>query len=208
MIAVMGFFFMKRRVIAFIDGFNLYHSIANLADNSLKWLDIVKLVNRSLSSNDELIKVCYFTALLDDINKRNRHQNYIRALETLHVEVHYGRFRLSSKRSIDKGWVKVLEEKETDVNIAIQMIRLAFQDQYDQAVLISADSDQVPTLKLITTELGKEVRLLLPPNSKADELKTVSTVFERLTRDKIESCKLPIEIELSSGKKIKKPLEW
>jgi uncharacterized LabA/DUF88 family protein len=38
----------------------------------------------------------------------------------------------------------VREEKQTDINIDITMLDMA--DQYDKAILLTADSDQVPTL--------------------------------------------------------------
>jgi len=41
----------------------------------------------------------------------------------------------------------VNEEKQTDINIAVAMVE--FADKYDKLILMTADSDQVPALKLI-----------------------------------------------------------
>jgi uncharacterized LabA/DUF88 family protein len=199
---------MKKRVIAFVDGFNLYHAIANLADESLKWVNISELIKSCLPMHEEIVSIFYFTALLNDPEKRLRHKMYIKALESCGINVIYGRFSLSDKKAVGKGWVKVLEEKETDVNIAIHMIKLAFKDEFDTAVLISADSDQVPTIKLLCTELNKEVRLLLPPNSKADELKSVSSYFERITREKLIKSLFPDKLVFANGLIVQKPKEW
>ena len=51
---------MKRRVIAYIDGFNLYY--CSLKNTANKWLDLVKLAESMLQPGDELVAVNYFTA--------------------------------------------------------------------------------------------------------------------------------------------------
>lgn len=93
---------------------------------------------------------------------------YLRALIARNVNVFYGRHQLESgkaPRFVDKqtpasraDQVEIwkLEEKETDVHIAISMYRLAAhqtvlppEQRIEQLVLVSADTDMTPALKAI-----------------------------------------------------------
>lgn len=199
-----------RRVYAFVDGFNLYHSIDDLKTSShLKWLDIEKLIKSSLNSTEKLEKVFYFTALTEwNREKRAKHKIYIQALEKGSVEVIYGRFSKTQKRTLEGKQVTVTEEKETDVNIAINMIKYAYRDEYDQAVLITADSDQVPTIKIVTNDFEKELRLLIPYNRKADELKKNSTFYQSINIKLMEASQLPSRINIENGREIRRPDDW
>ena len=49
-------------------------------------------------------------------------------------------------------------EKKVDINIAIDIISLAYEDAYDMAVLISGDGDFVPVVKKVK-ELDKNVEV-------------------------------------------------
>lgn len=52
--------------------------------------------------------------------------------------------------------VKTLKEKAVDVQLAIDMYRLAIEDRYDAAYLLSADGDFTPPVEAVTA-LGKKV---------------------------------------------------
>lgn len=200
----------KRKVIAFIDGFNLYHSIDDLGplNNHLKWLNLWKLCEISCTEQEELVGVKYFTAVqTTSQRKKIKHLVYIRALEFYGVEIIKGRFARTKKRHMDrKEFFPVLEEKETDVNIAIQMVKGAIKDEYDTAFLITADSDQVPTIKLVK-DIGKQVRVLIPVRRQANELKRVSDRSEQISIDKLSNCLLPGEVH-TNGRRIVRPDDY
>lgn len=44
------------------------------------------------------------------------------------------------------------EEKVTDVTIGLFILRDAFQDQFDRALVISGDSDLTPALRMVRTK--------------------------------------------------------
>ena len=85
----------KKRIITFIDGFNLYHAIDSLHQNHLKWLDLWSLSEAfSKPSTEKVEVVYYFTALatwLPDCMKR--HKTYIEALESRNVTTVLGHFK-------------------------------------------------------------------------------------------------------------------
>ncbi|MEX0723296.1 MAG: NYN domain-containing protein [Gracilimonas sp.] len=192
----------KIRVVAFIDGFNIYHSIDDLEINDhLKWLDIWKMCDSITNNREELKNVYYFTAeTYWNREKKGRHTVYMKALEHTGVSIIKGRFTKMTKRDINSGRdVQIYEEKETDINIALQMISGAVEDEYDQAILVTADSDQVPTVKLLRDSFGKEVKLLKPIGRKADELKKHSTFFERINLELLENSQLPDTIKIGNS---------
>ena len=74
------------RIVALVDGFNLYHSLAeNPAYHPFKWLNIDKLLKTYFPRGIE--KVFYFTSPTPwDADKVARHKILIRALESTGVE--------------------------------------------------------------------------------------------------------------------------
>lgn len=138
---------MAFRTIAYVDGFNLYYGMREKGWRHCYWLDVAALAQGLLRPDQTLGAVKYFTALVSstprDPTKNRRQITYIEALQTRPaVEVFYGHY-LSKQvtcRNCGAAW-ETHEEKMTDVNIAIEMLNDAYQDRFDTALLISADSD-------------------------------------------------------------------
>jgi hypothetical protein len=84
------------KAIAFIDGFNLYHSIDDASKlnpkfTKYKWLNLKKLVSLFLTTDDELVDVFYFTSIAEwDADKSRKHKIYIQALQNEGVKTVYG----------------------------------------------------------------------------------------------------------------------
>lgn len=62
------------------------------------------------------------------------------------------------KASFDKIVKSGAIEKKVDINIAIDVVSLAYEDAYDTAVIVSGDGDFLPVIKKVK-ELGKSVEL-------------------------------------------------
>lgn len=113
----------QERVISLIDGFNLYHAIANLKDARLKWLDLRKLSQEFLHPvREELVRVMYFSTIASHRNQaaQTRQKAYLHALELHGVKPILGQFK-QKERDCPKCFSHYIgyEEKETDVNIAL-----------------------------------------------------------------------------------------
>lgn len=202
---------MKSRCIFFVDGFNLYHAIAAPKHlQKYKWLDLWSLCQRFLSTREELKAVVFFTALYPGNEKRiAKHTHYIRALENTGVEIIFGNFKKKDKfcqkcRQSTPGY----EEKETDVNIAIEMLKRAVKDEYDTAFLISADSDLTPALKTIK-ELypQKIIRVLWPPNRRADNLRSHAHLTIKMKEKHLATNQLPNPL-IINNLTFHKPDDW
>ena len=156
-----------KRVVAFIDGYNVYHSVAELGpkNNHLKWLNLWQLVSALVHPrNDKLVSVEYFSADAhwNSNEKRKRHTDYVAALKLTGVQTHIGAFKKVTKICAKcKKSYKSFEENGTDVAIASKMVQFAHQDIFDKALLFSADSDLVPIVSSIrATHPDKEIYIV------------------------------------------------
>lgn len=138
----------------YIDGYNLYYG--RLRGTPYKWLDVMQLFDALLterSQNEAIEKLHIFTApALANFATHGRasvlaQADYYRVLKTLYddrVEIIYGNHSYDKKgallpvfiagQSYDRtNRVRVwkLEEKKTDVNLALKMYRDACRHLYD-----------------------------------------------------------------------------
>jgi uncharacterized LabA/DUF88 family protein len=212
------------RVVAYVDGYNLYHAIKEAKLNRYLWLDIPLLVSSYLKADQILEKVLYFTSDAKNPASHKRQMTYNEALEanSLYKMINFtiikGRFvedevmcLSCQKVGICKTCENVIYfqyEKETDVNIAVQMISDAYEVDYDVAFLITADSDQAPTIKTIKRLFPmKKVVVLFPPGRKSKELSQI-TEYKHITDSDLYSCQLPQSIAKPGGYILHKPVEW
>lgn len=193
------------KVACYIDGFNLYHAIDALRDNSLKWVDLWSLAQSYTRQNETLEKVSFFTALNTwDPAKRSRHVSYINALEAHGVKVIRSNFdRVPKWCHANNQWCKIREEKQTDVAIAVEMLSDCFANGIERVVLITADSDQIPAVRTLRTHFPTlPVFLVAPPKrlNVARELGSVCSGISELTAGRIRQHLLPMEVRDDRGK--------
>jgi len=186
----------RRRAALYVDGFNLYHALHALNQPHLKWLNLFALGSRILNRNQEtLVKVRYCTALKPGASDKNkRHREYITALKWFNVKVHEGHFISDDVdcRKCGHVWEKP-QEKETDVNIALLLFDDAHQDVFDVAYLLTADSDQGATARMLKKRFPKK-RLVsvVPPGMEASKaIMTYADHRYKLNENIIEECLLP-----------------
>lgn len=198
------------RIVAVVDGFNLYHSLAeNPAYHHLKWLNIDKLLRTYFPVGLE--KVLYFTSLTPwDTDKVVRHKILIRALESTGVELMYGKFKDRDRKCPKcKQYYKSREEKQTDVGIALTLFRMAYEKKFDEAVLLTGDSDQLPSLREVHRSFpGLRLGVLLPLGREAAELKTEADFYIRIKTRILEKCLFDNQIKLADGTILVRPPEW
>lgn len=126
------------------------------------------------------------------------------------LSIHYGRYQTFREQCENCGRVYYdTNEKRTDVNIATHMLVDAFQDTFDTAILISADSDLTLPLKEITRLFPtKYVKVAFPPMRSSFDLQSaVQTTFQ-IYETKIRNSQFPNQIILASGYTIVRPRSW
>ena len=82
------------RVAVYVDGFNLYHSLDDLRENHLKWLNLWALSQTLVRHDEAVVSVKYFSAYAKWMPASyRRHQRYVAALQSCGVEFIEGRFK-------------------------------------------------------------------------------------------------------------------
>ena len=209
------------RTNVYIDGFNLYYGA--LKGKSYKWLDPRRLAAELLPRH-EIGKVCYCTARLEDergnSGPRRRQNIYLRALRTLpNLEIVFGTFRKRTKRRPLVEQIEGLpsivtiaewEEKKTDVNLTTEMIFDGFKRDYDQALVISNDTDLVRPIGRVRDELDIPVVVAnpFPVIRTPREIYRAASRVVRVRDSHLSASQLPDEMLDSQGRKIRKPARW
>jgi len=194
-----------KKVACYVDGFNLYHAINETKNNRLKWLNLNLLARTFLRADEKIYRVCYFTALMIwDREKSQRHKEYIAALKSVEVECIISKFQKTNKhcQSAQK-YCNFYEEKQTDVAVSARIISDCIVNNIDRVILITADSDQVPTVATIRG-LQPQISILVaaPPGriKIAKELCHVAHESREISIGRLEKCLFPRNVLDGSGK--------
>ena len=212
------------KVIAYIDGFNLYYGMRESNFREYYWLDVPQLARNLLKPHQLLVYTRYFTARVAGPTsadagpravrleaKRTRQATFLDAVATLpDCEIIEGQYFPKTKRcfACRSTWTQH-EEKMTDVNIATRLLCDAFSDAFDMALIISGDSDLVPPV-LAIREFFPEKRVVVafPPKRHSDVLKRVAHAGFIIGRARLRDSQLPDVVTSLSGFELKRPDRW
>ena len=198
-----------RRVITYIDGFNLYHAIDDLKKSHLKRVDLVSLAESLLRDGEALAAVKYFSAYATWMPTRYaRHRDYVAALKHVGATPFMAQFKGKPRRCFDCGarWTGH-EEKETDVQIAVHMVTDALAGEVDRIIAVSADTDLSPAIRMIASRKPEcEVFVTAPPG-RLRFCRALKPQLE-LTPGRIGKHLLPDSIALASGRTIARPEKY
>lgn len=224
------------KTIIYIDGYNLFYGC--LKHSNDKWLDLHKLFSRILNEQNpssKLITIKFFTADIKASVASNgdaamiAQNHYHRALKALYgdkISIIKGYYSLEKARLLayrkppDKEHrvdVWRLEEKQTDVRMAIEGYRDAAKSIAEQFVFVSNDTDLAPALEAIREDFGQQHRIgVILPIRKAnrsqrpgnEQLKrNADWTRSHILPDELSSSHLPKKIP-TKKKPILKPEYW
>jgi uncharacterized LabA/DUF88 family protein len=200
------------RVGVYIDGFNLYFGICDKGWRRYLWLDLPTLARRLLQPGQQLVSVKYFTARVRaDPGKIHRQSTYLQALEARGgLTIRYGRYQEKTKecRNCHSTWTEH-EEKMTDVRLASELLRDAYKDTFDVAVIVSADADLQPPIEFIRLDLpSKRIVVVFPPERDSFHLRAIADDYFRIGRARLSKSQLPPVVNKHDGYPLKRPIEW
>jgi len=201
------------RVSCYIDGFNLYHAIDDMSRasrgelNHLKWLDLCKLM--AVFTDDQIHKIDhikYFSAYATWKPKQHeRHQIYTKALASVGIQMIMGQFK---EKEIYCPLCKLThtghEEKESDVNIAVHLVADAYIDAFDQAFIVTRDSDLSGPIRYIRDHFPKKkVKIIAPPQrGHSKELWALANSRASISKEHLAKCLFPEILVDAKGAKI------
>jgi len=200
-----------QRVITYIDGYNLYYGLREKGWKRFYWLNLQKLAGQFLKQDQTLIETKYFTTVVKYPNdKRRRQQVYLEAIRPLpDLSIFYGHF-LSERFSCRQcgHTYTTHHEKMTDVNISVELMKDAFQNLFDLAFLISADSDLVsPILTVQKLFPTKKVISIFPPGRFSSALKKVSAGTLHIGHVELARSLLPDKVK-KNDIVLERPTSW
>jgi uncharacterized LabA/DUF88 family protein len=200
------------RVGVYVDGFNLYFGMRAAKLRRYYWLDLHALAQRFLKDGQMLAVLKYFTAHVKGNPEKSRRQ--LAFLETIkddhRVQVVIGNYQIEEHRCHNcSSTLRIPKEKQTDTNIATEMVVDAFTNQWDRAILVSGDADLVPPIQAIRNRLpSKSVIVAFPPNRALKELRQAATDHFHIENRMLEDCQMDDKVTLSNGIVQKRPEYW
>ncbi len=147
---------MPEKVMIYIDGSNVYHSLRTL-DRRTE-LDFQRF-SLELAGDRQLVRTYYYNAVVDETKEPEtygKQQQFFGMLKG----VPYFELRLAKVVYPSKWPIAQAYEKGVDVHLAIDMVTHAARDNYDVAVLVSADNDFAKAMQAVK-DFGKNIEVAL-----------------------------------------------
>ncbi|MEH7328097.1 NYN domain-containing protein [Priestia megaterium] len=159
------------RIMVFIDSNNFETAICELygARKSVDYGLLTEFLAKKFEGR--LGRYYYYIAQGDPRREQAKYQSNQRFIDTMNKKkkciVRVGRLDYRGKDNEDKD---IYVEKGVDVHIAIDMLTLAFHNAYDNAIILSADTDYIPVVEQVR-QMGKNVTLCIPDKQVAGRMK-------------------------------------
>jgi len=164
----------SERIMIFIDGSNLYHSLKAFFRRTD--IDIGKFANKLLEKR-RLIRVYYYNArvgLKEEPDRYRDQQKFFNSIEAIpYCELRLGRL-------VYNNWPNSPPyEKGVDILMATDMITHSYKNNYDVAIVVAGDNDYVPAIQAVKDN-GKntEVALFGKQSSSLQLRKVTDTVID------------------------------
>jgi len=143
------------RVMIFIDGSNLYHSLKNFFSRT--GVDIGRFSSKLLDKR-RLIRIYYYNAQVSRNHEPERYHDQQAFFASINA-IPYCELRLG--RLVYNNWPNSPPyEKGVDIQLATDMITHSYKGNYDVAVLAASDTDYVGALQAVKDN-GKNVEVAL-----------------------------------------------
>ena len=206
----------KKKVIVYVDGYNFYYGLRNggMGWKRVYWLDIVKLFERMMFADQELVEVNYYSARPVDDPQAYNNQDRLFSANNLNpkFKLHLGRYKKKKFKCQNCGFKnKTYEEKESDVRVATGMLTDVFTKRCDVTIIVSADSDMIPSVEIIKSVAPDHpVVIFIPPNQKSFALagKCDATLWLEQYKARFLQSMLPDDVTLDNGHVLRRPDNW
>lgn len=172
----------------FVDGPNFH--LAQRDERIHLRVDLNRLARR-LSAGCRLVKLNYYTSPLPisgTSSYRAQQRFFAQIARSSRIELVLGRHE---PRFDPHTGLRHHMEKETDVNLAVDMVVGAYRDRYDVAMLVAGDTDYVRAVQALK-ERGKQlIWCPLPTQRRLDQLSKLADDTMELDAKFLRTCALP-----------------
>ena len=162
----------SKRIVIFIDGNNFYFGLKKIYSDEKNLLDFnfEKFCDFLIGKN-QLITIYYYNAPLDRLENPEKYQNQQRFFNKIRRIPKLNLILCKLLKRKIKGTNKYYYVlKEDDIHMAVDLVKGAFNNIYDIAILVSGDGDFVPAV-LVAKEEGKFVENIYFKKSASTNLK-------------------------------------
>jgi len=200
----------------------MYHSLANKNYSKYKWLDYSALAKCFLTQKDKIVQILFFTAYTYwNPDRIKRHKKLTQALISNGIKVIEGKFkkkdiRIKISRGIFKQknitistskdisiWRKSHEEKLTDVNIAITLFQASVHDEYDTAMIMTADTDIIPAIRAVKADFPqKRIEVIFPIGRYTKDLDDLCDAHKTIKEIHLQSSQFPDTVVIDKTKRL------
>ena len=143
--------------------------------------------------------------------KVKRQTTYSEAVQTLpDTSLYFGRYQLNTQTRRNCGYVRnAPSEKTTDVNIAVELLQDVFQDAFDTAILISADSDLLAPITAAKSYFpAKRVVVACPPSRYSQSPGAAASAYLKIGPGAIAKSQIPDQVPTATGFTLNRPSTW
>jgi uncharacterized LabA/DUF88 family protein len=209
--------------VIYVDGFNFYYGLLHEFPER-KWLNLQRFCEL-LRPDDEILKIRYFTTKIDTekmrSEKRDRQGRIWDALRTQpKIQFTYGKFANRERDCLGSTcphrqsfWT--MEEKQTDVNIALAMVRDVAELKPQVMVLFSGDIDLLPALEEVH-RLDRTIKIVvyIPltedqlRHRRTDEYAKFASVVKPVSEKYLKMAQFPKRVPDGKGGFIECPEAW
>lgn len=140
----------KKKVAVFIDGSNFYFKLKTLVPHKMdlihyRYRDLIK---NYLNADETISYIGYYVGVVRDDGK---HKNSAKAQELRRHQQQLFAELGKQKVNVVRGYLLDYEgrfmEKGVDVRLAIDIVTMAYEKQYDTAFVVSSDTDLIPAIQ-------------------------------------------------------------
>jgi uncharacterized LabA/DUF88 family protein len=166
------------RVICFIDGSNLFgHLSRAYGSGKVRFANLCRIL---AGPARRLTQWRYYAAPIPQGQTPEEHRKYA-GQQRFFTAVQRHRKGVLRLARFERDHVSgALREKGVDVLLAIDLVRLAAENTYDVAIVLSGDGDLVPAVQMAQQIYGKQVEVAMP-DIPAFHIKQIADAFIEIT---------------------------
>ncbi len=171
------------KTIIFVDASNLYHSIKEMGFIPGK-VDYHKLFSYISNTKDPFVR--FYTApkrTEQGLKQRSAQDSFFDNLrKNPNLTIHFGKLQLIKGENF-----LTFREKGVDVKLAVDLIILAENKEYDIAILVSGDTDLVPAVEKVVLKQKRIINAYFSKSS-GKELRDKSSACFVINKEILINC--------------------